>query len=69
MQPIRVTYNQTCELLNITRDTLRNLIKKDPNFPRPYKQGSTQQAPVYFDYDDLITWHNKQKDISSFQEG
>ncbi|WP_151710964.1 helix-turn-helix transcriptional regulator [Acinetobacter brisouii] len=61
MQPIRVTYNQTCELLSIKRDALRLRIQKDPTFPRPYKCGSTQQAPVYFDYADLVAWHNNQK--------
>ncbi|MHA3049901.1 helix-turn-helix transcriptional regulator [Acinetobacter sp. ANC 4639] len=68
MQPIRVTYNQACELLSIKRDALRLLIRKDPTFPRPYKYGSTQQAPVYFDYADLVTWHNQQKDMNSVME-
>lgn len=61
MQPIRVTYNQACELLSVGRDTLRNIIQKDQTFPRPYKYGDTRQAPVYFDYADLVEWHNDQK--------
>lgn len=61
MQPIRITYNQACELLSIKRDALRQLVQKDPAFPKPYKQGSTRQAPVYFDYADLVAWHNNQK--------
>ncbi len=59
--PIRVTYNQACELLSITRDTLRNLTIKDPTFPKPYKYGRNRQSPVYFDYADLVAWHNAQK--------
>ncbi|WP_151778556.1 transcriptional regulator [Acinetobacter brisouii] len=61
MQKLRITYNQACELLSIKRDALRRLAKEDPAFPKPYKQGSTRQAPVYFDYADLVAWHNNQK--------
>ncbi|MHA3060714.1 transcriptional regulator [Acinetobacter sp. ANC 4636] len=48
MQPIRITYNQACELLSIKRDALRQLVQKDPAFPKPYKQGSNRQSPVYW---------------------
>lgn len=61
MQPLRVTYKQACELLAIKRDALRNLTLNDATFPKPYKYGKTQQAPVYFDYADLVEWHNSQK--------
>lgn len=60
MQPIRVTFNQTCELLSIKRNALRELTLNDPTFPKPYKAGTTRQAPVYFDYAQLIEWHNNQ---------
>lgn len=56
MQPIRVTYNQACELLSISQDTLRNLTLKDSTFPKPYKYGSNRQSPVY-----LEKWHDAQK--------
>ena len=61
MQPIRVTYNQTCDLLSIMRDALRLLVQQDTTFPRPIKHGSNRQSPVYFDYADLLAWHNNQK--------
>ncbi|TCM62707.1 hypothetical protein EC844_12425 [Acinetobacter calcoaceticus] len=61
MQPIRVTYNQTCELLSIKRNALRELTLKDPSFPKPYKTGDSRQAAVYFDYQDLVNWHNSHK--------
>ncbi|KJH62124.1 transcriptional regulator [Acinetobacter calcoaceticus] len=60
MQPIRVTYNQACELLSIKRNALRELTISDPTFPKAYKAGTTRQAPVYFDYAQLIEWHNNQ---------
>ena len=61
MNPIRVTYNQACNLLAIKRDALNNLVKNNPTFPRPYKYGASRQAPVYFDYAELVEWHNSQK--------
>lgn len=61
MQPIRVTYNQACVLLSIKRDALRLLVQQDTTFPRPIKYGNHRQSPVYFDYADLVTWHNTQK--------
>ncbi|ENW18325.1 Prophage antirepressor [Acinetobacter haemolyticus] len=61
MQPIRVTYNQACELLSIKRDALRLLVQQDTTFPRPIKYGSNRQSPVYFDYADLLAWHNLQE--------
>mgnify|MGYP001562825894 CR=1 FL=1 len=60
MQPIRVTYNQACELLSIKRNTLRELTINDPSFPKAYKAGTTRQSPVYFDYAQLIEWHKNQ---------
>lgn len=61
MQPIRITYNQACELLSIKRDALRLLVQQDATFPRPIKYGTNRQSPVYFDYADLLAWHNTQK--------
>ena len=62
MQPIRVTYNQACELLSVKREALRLLVQQDATFPRPIKHGTQRQSPVYFDYADLLAWHNNQKD-------
>lgn len=61
MQPIRTTYNQACELLNINPDILRLLVQQDTTFPRPIKYDTHRQSPVYFDYANLLTWHNVQE--------
>lgn len=61
MQPIRITYNQACKLLNIKRDSLRLLVQQDSSFPRPIKYDTHRQSPVYFDYANLLTWHNVQE--------
>lgn len=64
MQPlnkIRIQYQTTCQMLDLSRDGLRKLMKKDPTFPRPMKDGTSKQAPVYFDYQELIQWHEAAK--------
>lgn len=48
-------------MLDISRDTLRVLILRDPTFPRPIKLGNTRQSPVFFSRSDLTEWHNKRK--------
>ena len=67
MQPltkIRVSYQSTCKLLDLSREGLRKLIKKDPTFPRPIKEGNQMPSPVYFDYSELVEWHNTQREPS-----
>ena len=59
--PIRVQFKTTCQILDISREALRHKVRTDASFPRPIKEGDTKQAPVYFDYAELMEWHNKQK--------
>lgn len=59
--PLQVTYKKVCEMLDVSRDTLRVLILRDPTFPRPLKYGDSRQAPVFFSYAELVEWHNKRK--------
>lgn len=61
INPIRIQFKTVCELLDVSRESLRHIIRTDLSFPRPIKTGSSKQSPVYFDYADLIEWHNKQK--------
>lgn len=60
INPIRVQFKTACELLDISRESLRQLVRTDESFPRPIKTGYSKQAPVYFDYAQLIEWHNNQ---------
>ncbi|MEK5767893.1 transcriptional regulator [Acinetobacter schindleri] len=69
MQPIRVTYNQACELLSVKRNAIRELTLNDPDFPKPYKHGTTRQASVYFDYQELVDWHNSKKEAATAEMG
>ena len=59
--PIRVQFKTTCQILDISREALRHKVRTDASFPRPIKEGDTKQAPVYFDYAELVEWHNNQK--------
>lgn len=61
INPIRVQFKTACELLDISRESLRHKLRTDPTFPKAMKEGVTKQAPVYFDYAELVEWHNKQK--------
>ena len=61
IKQIRVQFKTTCQILDMSREALRHKIRTDATFPRPIKTGDTKQAPVYFDYAELLEWHNNQK--------
>lgn len=61
IKPIRIQFKTTCELLDVSREALRHIVRTDANFPRPIKTGNTKQAPVYFDYAELLEWHKNKK--------
>ena len=65
--PLRVSQKTTCQMLDLTAEGLRKLIAKDPTFPKSYKAGKTRQAPVYFDYAELVQWYNNQKQTNAVQ--
>lgn len=64
---LRVSQKTACQMLDLTAEGLRKLIAKDTTFPKPYKAGQTRQAPVYFDYAELVQWHNNQKQANAVQ--
>lgn len=61
IKPIRVQFKTACELLDVSRESLRHIVRTDSSFPRPIKTGESKQASVYFDYAELVEWHNGQK--------
>ncbi|OTG74005.1 transcriptional regulator [Acinetobacter sp. ANC 4169] len=61
INPIRIQFKKVCELLDISRESLRHIVRTDKAFPRPIKAGNTKQSSVYFDYAELLAWHEKQK--------
>ncbi|MDQ8935061.1 transcriptional regulator [Acinetobacter rudis] len=60
-KPIRVQFNTACQILDISRESLRHIIRTDKSFARPIKMGESKQSPVFFDYAELMEWHEKQK--------
>ena len=68
IKPIRVQFKTACELLDISRESLRHLVRSDKTFPQAIKTGEAKQSPVYFDYAELVEWHNKQKQSLSVME-
>lgn len=61
IQPLRLSMNKVCSMLDVTREGLRKLMINDPKFPKALKTGQSRQAAVYFDYQDLLAWHEDQK--------
>lgn len=58
--PVRIQFKTACQILDISRESLRSIIRNDPQFPRPIKMGESKQSPVYFDYMAIIEWHKAQ---------
>ena len=61
MQKLRLTMNEVCHFLSVQRDKLNKMVKDDPTFPRPIKEGFTRQSAVYFDHSELIEWWEVKK--------
>jgi predicted DNA-binding transcriptional regulator AlpA len=58
---LRLTIKDVCHMLSVERDKLNKLVKTDPSFPRPIKEGASRQAAVYFDHSELIEWWEVKK--------
>lgn len=61
MQKLRLTMNEACQFLSVQRDKLNKMVKDDPSFPKPIKDGFTRQSAVYFDHSELIEWWEEKK--------
>ena len=60
LNPLRLKKKIVCELLGISVNHLRKILISDDSFPKPIKMGTTRQAGVYFDYLEIVEWHNQQ---------
>ncbi|SDI41372.1 helix-turn-helix transcriptional regulator [Pseudomonas abietaniphila] len=61
----RIRFDAACELLGVSRSTLTRKIAADKTFPRPIKEGTTRQAPVYFVQSEIEAWVQAQMDARS----
>ncbi|WP_166167724.1 transcriptional regulator [Acinetobacter sp. SA01] len=68
IKPIRVQFKTACQILDVSRESLRHIVRTDADFPKAIKMGTAKQAPVYFDYAELVEWHNKQKQSLAVME-
>jgi prophage regulatory protein len=59
MKQLRITQDTTAELLGVSISSL-NRYKKRPGFPKPIKDGTSRQAPVYFIASEIEAWLNLQ---------
>lgn len=57
-KPWRIPFNEAARLLSISRSTLKVLLKRDPDFPRPVKDGTDRRAGAYFITEELEAWLN-----------
>lgn len=64
LNKLRLSFNEVCDLLSVKRDSLYRLIKIDNTFPKPIKDGETKQAACYFDYQDILNWHENKKNAA-----
>lgn len=58
---IRVQFKTAYQILDISREKLRHLQRTDETFPKAIKMGESKQSAVFFDYAELMAWHEKQK--------
>lgn len=42
--PVRISFKTACQILDVSRETLNNIIKLDPNFPQKIKAGTSRQS-------------------------
>ncbi|TCB57980.1 AlpA family phage regulatory protein [Acinetobacter terrae] len=62
MKPLWLSYNTVCELLCLERNGLRSLMRREKLFPKAFKLGTSRQAAVYFDREEIETWYQDFKE-------
>lgn len=59
VQPIRISFNDACQALGLSRDGLAKLMKRDAALAAcAMKDGTSRQSYVYFHYTKLQAWAN-----------
>ena len=60
IKPIHVQLKTAYELLDISRESLRHIVRTDKSFPKAINTGESEPSPIYFDDAELVAWHNNQ---------
>lgn len=50
-------FDEVRQLLNISKTSLYDLIKKDPKFPKPTKYIDSMQGGTYFVKEEFLAWY------------
>ena len=58
-KPWRIPQHEVSHLLGISRSGVYHLMKTDPSFPRPMKDGKGRGARCYFVTEEVETWLNR----------
>lgn len=61
--PLRLTKNEVCTLLGVSRDKLSRMEREDNSFPKSIKEGVTRQAAVYYDHQEILEWYENWKSM------
>ena len=56
IQKILIRQKTLMEMLDLSSSGFYELKKRDPTFPRPIKDGSSQQAPAFYVYEEVRCW-------------
>lgn len=53
MKPLRIDRKTAAKLLGISVSTLKRRCASDPIFPKPYKDGQSRSAHIYFSTSEI----------------
>lgn len=59
LKPLRLKKLEVCEYLDMSVEDLRKVSMNDESFPKPIKTGSTRQSGVYYDFNEIMLWKEK----------
>ena len=55
-QKILIRQKTLMEMLDLSSSGFYELRKRDPSFPKPIKDGDSQQAPAFYVADEVKCW-------------
>ncbi|WP_333668983.1 transcriptional regulator [Acinetobacter guillouiae] len=65
LQPIRISFNDACHILGLSRQGLYDLISRDPELASyVIKDGNSKQSNVYLLYAELQAWAKSKASIN-----
>lgn len=56
IQKILIRQKTLMEMLDLSSSGFYELRKRDPKFPKPIKDGNSQQAPAFYVYEEVRCW-------------